>query len=671
MLLCVFLVTSSQLLFSQGENGKFGKIDLKDLQSNRYEKDTSAEAIVLFDKGSSYYDYVEDKGFSVVFERHLRVKIFKKTGYNFADQEFSLYHNEHEKEELISLKGRTYNLETGKIVESKLEDRSVFEEAVSKNWTRKKFAMPAIREGSVFEIKYTIRSPFITDIHDWMFQSSIPVAYSEYEVRIPEYFHFNLQSGGYLPFNVNERTIESGTVAFLVASRERSNQYNVGTPSYGTETVTFRINRIKLAVTDVPAMKAESFVTTVDNYRQKVEFEFQSYQLPLEAIHAFTSTWKDVGETLLRDDDFGGQLKKSGIVKEMVVEINRKATSPFDKMVLAYEKIKLMMTWNGRHSKYPTTSLREAFNQKSGNSADINLLLILLMKELGLVADPVVLSTRSNGIVKLYPPVLSKFNSVISRVKLDEKTYLLDATQKFRSFDQLPFEYLNGSGLLIAEGQMEWVKLLDDEHSGNFCDAKIAIATDGKVAGTMAFSASGYPGTSVRKEYSDLGEEKYKHDLKEKLKSWDIEKIDFENMENPAQAVKTTYTMSTREESQPGDLMYLNVLLNQGQRNNPFADPERKYPVDFGCPLKDNYLFVFDIPEGYKVESIPASIRLSLENQGSIFKFMTTAEGNKITVSSSLTINQVIFTSEEYKGLREFFARIVAKHAEQIILKKI
>ena len=671
VILCAFMVIFSQLLFAQGENVKFGKIDIKDLQSTRYEKDTSAEALVLFDKGTSYYDYVEGKGFYIVYERHLRIKIYKKSGYSHADHEFSFYHTDNLKEEITSLKGRTYNLENGKITETKLEDKSVFEEAVTKNWSRKKFAMPAIREGSVFEIKYVIRSPFITDIRDWMFQGSIPVVYSEYEVRIPEYFHYNMQTSGFLSFSANEHTSENASVAFLNASREQVNQYVVGTQKYSYETVTYVVNDTKLAVKDVPAMKPESWVTTVDNYRQKVEYEFQSYQLPQDVVHTFTTTWTDVAETLLKDDDFGGQLKKSGIVRDMVKEISAKATSPFEKMVLAFDKIKTMMAWNGRYSKYPVTSLRDAYNQKSGNSADINLLLILLLKELGLEVDPVVLSTRENGIVKLYPPVLTKFNAVIARVKADDKIYMLDATQKFRSYDQLPFEYLNGSGLLVAEGRLEWVKLLRDERSGNFCDAKMVIGKDGTIAGTMSFSSSGYPGMSVRKEFADAGDEKFKHDLKAKQKNWDVEKIEVENMVNPAQPVKTTYTMSTREETQPGDIMYLNVLLNKGQANNPFNNPERKYPVDFGCPVKDNYLFVMEIPEGYKVESLPAPYVLSLEKQGGMFKFMTAVDGNKITVSSSLSVNQVFFGSDEYKGLREFFARIVAKHAEQIILKKI
>jgi hypothetical protein len=118
-------------------------------------------------------------------------------------------------------------------------------------------------------------------------------------------------------------------------------------------------------------------------------------------------------------------------------------------------------------------------------------------------------------------------------------------------------------------------------------------------------------------------------------------------------------------------MIYLNVLAGLGQNHNPFSAEKRVYPVDFRCPLKDNYVFTYEIPAGYKVESLPEQVRFTLPDQSASFKFVIAARDNKIMVSSTLTITKPVYITSEYENLRDFFARIVAKHAQQIVLKKI
>jgi hypothetical protein len=426
-----------------------------------------------------------------------------------------------------------------------------------------------------------------------------------------------------------------------------------------------------MVIRDLPGMKEGPFGTTLGNYLQKVEYVYQSIQLPKYPLYSFINTWEEVVEYLLDDEYFGTQLNKSGIVKQWAAEIKERGNLPMDKMALAFTKVQQMMTWNGKFSMFPTTTIRQAFANREGNSADINMILLLLLRELDLDCNPVVLSTRSNGIVAPYPPDYKKFNNVVVYLKIDETGYLLDATEKFRSFNQLPFECLNGSGLIVSKGPMEWVKLLEDTRTANFTEATIKVNAGGNLEGLITFSTSGYQATSVRTDYSKKGKEKYTLDLKEKLNKWNVSKVEIENVDDFSKAVKTLCTVSSYGSVQTSGLIRFNVMIDQGQQVNPFADPDRKYPVDFGCPFKETCMFVFEIPEGFKVDSLPKSVKISLENQGGLFKFVSSVTGNKIVISSTVTVNQVMFQPEEYKGIREFYRQIVAKHKEQIILSKV
>jgi hypothetical protein len=176
----LLLVLISGKTIAQKEPVDFGKVQIPDVEMKQYELDTSASAVVLCDFGKSYFQYQSEKGFQVVFERTTRIKIFKKSGYEYANVEVPYYKKSNsEKEVVTELKGYTYNLENGKMVKTKLTGESIFDEDKTENWKLKKFSLPNVKEGSVIEYTYTIKSDFLFTFREWEFQSDIPVIWSE------------------------------------------------------------------------------------------------------------------------------------------------------------------------------------------------------------------------------------------------------------------------------------------------------------------------------------------------------------------------------------------------------------------------------------------------------------------------------------------------------------
>src|SRR5688572_32323941 len=106
LLATVFFVTSFCLCsLSQKAPLKFGDASIEDLKMTRFEKDTSAAAVVLTDYGVSKIEYNQSSGwFKVNFDRITRIKILKKDGYSFADFEVDLYHTGDAKEKMSGLK---------------------------------------------------------------------------------------------------------------------------------------------------------------------------------------------------------------------------------------------------------------------------------------------------------------------------------------------------------------------------------------------------------------------------------------------------------------------------------------------------------------------------------------------------------------------------------------
>ena len=165
IVLTLFIVFLVQETAHSQTKMKFGKIDMAALKMTIYDQDTSASAVVLGDYGKSEIIYNTTKGsFDLIFDRHRRIKILKKDGYDWAEYSVSLYRDNSAKEKITSLKGYSYNLVNGKIEKSKLGKSSIFEEKQSEHRSKKKFTMPNVKVGTVIEYSYRIISDFMFNL---------------------------------------------------------------------------------------------------------------------------------------------------------------------------------------------------------------------------------------------------------------------------------------------------------------------------------------------------------------------------------------------------------------------------------------------------------------------------------------------------------------------------
>ena len=108
--------------YSQKREFKFGKIDNAELAATRCPIDSTADAYVICDIGSTRFEYNDSKGyFVIIFERYVRVKILRKSAFENTTVVIPLYKTTRAEEQVDGLKGNTYNLENGKPVISKLD----------------------------------------------------------------------------------------------------------------------------------------------------------------------------------------------------------------------------------------------------------------------------------------------------------------------------------------------------------------------------------------------------------------------------------------------------------------------------------------------------------------------------------------------------------------------
>ncbi|CAN5149649.1 hypothetical protein BH09BAC3_BH09BAC3_16410 [soil metagenome] len=667
IMVAVALMTTSGT--SQKVPVKFGDVSMDEMKMKVYSKDTSAAAVVLFDFGQSTVSYSQGSGFGLNFERIKRIKILKNRGYGWAEFLIPLYTSSaNEEEKLVGLKGITYNLENGKIVESKLKTESIFKDQQDENHQMVKIAMPNVKEGSVIEISYTIASPFLYNLQPWTFQSTIPVQLSEYRVKTPEYFDYKKQLQGYLPLP-HENTSTFKAITLMYATRGEGKLGGGMTPAkVENQNIDYKENYDRWVVKDVPSFKIEPRMSTYRSYVSAVSLELRSYQLPNQPSKIFNSTWEDLSRDFMTRLSFGRKIDGSGFLNEYVqATVAGKSTVP-EKVAAIYSFVKKNVEWDTTSTPYSQENLKRVLEVGKGNSADINLILVSMLKKAGLKVYPVLISTRSHGLIRRENPNSSQFNYVIASVDIDGKYLLLDATDRALPMTVLPERCLNGEGFMLSE-QPTWIAIIPTK-SFTMIDSNFSLSEEGGIKGRTQFKFDGYFGREQREKYFKEGKETYtKNFAAERL--WEISSSDIQNIDDPYKSVVATYQFDFKEFAQVTDNhIYFNPLLATRIDENPFKMETREYPLDFASPEDLIFAARITIPEGWVVDELPKPKIFVLP--GNIMKcsYSVSQDENMIVVSSRFSINKTMYSQEEYKMVRDYYDLIVAKHAEQVVLKK-
>ncbi|TKG93464.1 DUF3857 domain-containing protein [Puteibacter caeruleilacunae] len=663
---CLLTLTS----IGKEKKVKFGKIDADLLEMTTYEPDSSAAAVVLYDKGDAAIEFVRSEGWELHNTRHVRIKILKKEGLDQANFKISLYTSGGNGEELSGLKAVTYNMEDGKVVMTKFERKDLIHESINKYWNSENFTLPNVKVGSVIEVKYMINSRgYFRNMRNWYFQKDIPVAYSEYDVSIPEYFHFRKFTKGFE--RIADYTEED--VSGRISDTEKSKNALTGQTQLRTANIDFRIKRYHWVAKAMPAFEEEAYLSTSDNYIQQVGFELQSVKFPQSKLYNYSESWKSINEKLYNDSDLGDIVNLPGnfIEEELAVAVNGQE-GELAKAHAIFEYVRNHMKWNGMRAKY-TTGIRKAWKDKTGNCADINLVLTLMLKKAGINAMPVVLSTRDNGLF-VYP-TSTGFNYVIASCIIDGKRLLMDATDKCSAINQLPYRCLNNKGMIVQHPGTEpqWIDLWQVGTSIKSTRAQLSLNEDGSLTGSCKITRKGYSAMGKRASilsYKDIDE--YKEKYTADFQDWEFDKFDVENVGQTAMPLNESFDINMSDVAvSSGDRIYIKTTLFDQKEKNPFKLKERKYPVDFGYTFKENQVYLINIPEGYEVEELPQAINMKIPQNGGAFTLIIRDAGNNmLQIQNRISINKPIFTAEEYEILKEFYNQIIQKESEQIILKK-
>jgi transglutaminase-like putative cysteine protease len=620
----------------------YGKVSLSELQEKQHPLDSTAPAAILYKKGKTYFE-LRGLMWVLVTEVEVRIKIYNSAGYSYGTKEFD-YFTWGNRIIYSFIDGCTYNAEGENIVKHQLGPEGMFSQADGNYRAQKKIVLPGIEEGSVIEYKYKIESRYFSNFGDWFFQYEIPANYVAYEVAIPEFFTYR---------------------SFLTGK--------VGVQQTKPRTVyskTFRENVVFYSAAMVKPLKEEAFTNNIENYLAVLKHELVSadYQEG-EFVTHFTTDWKSVVSVIHKDDDFGKQFENTAFLQKPTDDLAIAGTPGEKKLTAVYNHIRERMNWNGMMGYSCFYGIKDAYQNKVGNVADINLALVAMLRRAGINANPVLVSTRSHGLA-LYPS-LHAYNYVVVLAEIEDgKQILLDATSKNATPGILPARALNWVGRMIgADGRTREIDLVPYHVSRESVNIFGTIAADGIVKGRLRSVRTDNLALEMRDFLHAVNEDEY---LKSINTSLNLEIFNYKRTnDDTAKPFQEEYEFTSLGSADAvGTKLYINPILFYTKNEAPFTAATREYPVDFIFPFQKKYTISLNLPEGYDVESVPESLTVVMDKGLGQFTYLTSVTGRQVQVVFSYTINQSLIEPEDYNIIKDFYNKMIAKQSEKIVLKK-
>lgn len=622
------------------------------LSKAAFEIDTSAGAVILYERGSSI---ITDGRLTFKVDRTVKI-LSSEAAADLGTIALSYSDNS----TLKKISATTYNLDDGKIVSQSVERSEMISDQIKEDLRITKFNLPSVRKGSVIHYSYIKEQPGFVFYPEWPFQSEYPTLHSEYEVAIPQYLTCNIIERVNVPMVTAKKYKELANCAACYFDE-----------SYGT--ISYRTWVRK----NIPAFEKEDYMGSADNYLERVKVQ-------VTAIHnnGFTTkvfnNWKDFTRKYCYENNksCGQAFARNNFLDKQAEALTAGRTKPLDKARAIYSFVRDHYTAiDAEDDKWQ--NIKTVFEEQKGSSEGINLLLTALLRKAGLNSAPVLLSTRNRERLNMLYPNVQAINGIVSMLQVAGHQYVLDASVPELPFGTLLPNYYNGYSRIVNESGDSIILDPDSLWNKTTIIASLSPAKDNpsklhlKVQQQLGTFSAIYYRKTWQRDSTELKKE-INARLKKSGLTEAVESLTVSGMNNPDEKLLITYEVTTTLDDAINTI-YLNPYYVRFFDKNPYKATRRNYTVEREYKEDINYILNFQLPDDYTLDDYPPSRIYKLNEQGLVVmkNIMNYDESSRLfSLNSRFTTHTTVFSASEYETLRNFYEQIMGEQEKKIILKK-
>jgi hypothetical protein len=637
--LLVLLLPSILLAWGDKKPGEFHDATPAELAMKNVDFAPDAPAAVL-----ERVQYEDDQNFRSI--EYMRIKVFKEEGKKFGDIEIVYVPGVIT---IRDLQARTIAAD-GKV---SLFKGKIFEKVIVKSGgfrvMSKTFSLPDVQPGSIIEYRYerNALSP-IAALYGTHFsvQREIPIVKTSFWMRpfrqLTSFFTYRDLPNGVKPAKVDDH--------------------------------------YELELNNIPPLESERYTPPEGELKPEVAFYYTIGGIEPEQFWTKQrESWSTSAEEYIGD--------RRGI-KKAALEITGGAPPTDAVLRKIYTRVQQVrnLSYEPEKSEQESRKLRDndsvddVLRNGYGWAYQLNYLFIALARAAGFDAKVVRIAPRDERFFAKNVPLASQMDAAIAAVQVDGKLMYFDPATPYAPYGRLAWEKTYVAGLKLDKKANdktpnEWIEtpMIAPAESELKRVAEVTIDESGLAHAHATMTFSGTEALTRRIASRNDDETASKKALEDEVKGWfahgavvTLTKVSgLKAIEEPI-VVEADLVLPDLA-SKVGARTIVPLSVFRGASANPFTAETRKHPIYFTHPFLVTDIVTLKLPQGTKIESVPAGAEVSA---GTLkFGAKYDKDEQQVTMSRTFSVAVHFIAKENYPTLRKFFGKVAAADEEQVVLR--
>lgn len=544
-------------------------------------------------------------------------------------------------ERVINLEGYTYQPDGERSYFSG-EDAAVVD--LNSRYKILEFQMPDVKEGSVIEYKYTLVRRYIEELPDVQFSHRVPVRKVNLYMKNEPYLRYQaVEENIDFDLNYTETRVDTSSIP-MVFTYERPDPVFIQ----------------QWSAENIPPVDATAYVSSVDDVRGKLKFQISEFGNPRQPLE---NSWEFVAAQIQRNINPFKMLEQNTALAELGDSLHSEPGTGEARIDSLFHYVNSRVQYNNTGAVFADSGLSHVLEGEPADQAEINMVLLALLRGAGYEAYPLYISGREFGRINLSFPSLYQFNRmlVVARVQGREEWTFMDASFSHSLPGLIPVESYSEQGMILKENSYEWTEISPEKSFfGLDVGLDAELSENGSLSGVLSGEVSGYPSRILRRDIS------LNRPLNEILKQLFFDSYPEAELRNavitplpgngnvsvisadfeiPDYAVTYTEGMDYRP-------MVVGYLFS-----NPFERAERRVPITLDAPESLSIDYRITLPEGYRFDVSGETRSTSLPGAQLFEEYLII--DNRIEYLFDIEITRKEFPVDAYAQLRQIYDRWV------------
>jgi hypothetical protein len=436
---------------------------------------------------------------------------------------------------------------------------------------------------------------------------------------------------------------------------------------------------IRLTTQDVPAFVTEDHMPPSNELKFRVDFMYRD-EIPETDVDKF---WKHFGKKA--DGKVEAFVDKRKAMEEAVASIVSPGDPPEVKLQKMYARVQQIQNLSylprksaeeRKHENMKEiTNVEDLWKYQYGSGWDITWLFLALARAAGFEAYPCLVSGRSEYFFQKARFNAGELDANVVLVKVNGREQYFDPGAAFTPYGLLPWMETGVTGLRLDREGGTWIQtpLPGSEQTQMERAAELKLTSEGDLSGKLTVTFTGLTALAWRIEERNEDDASRKKALENEIKTFipsasEVELANSPDWLNGNSPLVAEFDLKIAGwGSSAGRRALFPAGLFSASEKHLFEHADRVWPVYFRYPFRNVDDFTVELPQGWRVESVPKVV----DQDAKAIQYSLKVEDNSsvLHIRRVLRSDLLLVDKDHYPVLRSFYQLVKTEDEQQAVLQ--